>query len=96
MPRKRRIPKTRRRRDVLTHAESWELRWGCFAPPRQFADEEDRQENWRAHRDALLAAERPGEKPSAYWRYDVPSEEWSAHFEAERREIQAVLAVLNG
>jgi hypothetical protein len=75
MPRKRRMPKTRRRRDVLTMAERHELAWGCFAPPRCFVDEGDRADNWAFHRAALLAECRAGHRPSAFWKYDVQPED---------------------
>lgn len=70
----RKTTSTRRRRDTLTTAEDFELLAQCTAPPRHFVDEQDRRECWEEHKHELLAACRPGRRPSAWWAYDQPPE----------------------
>jgi hypothetical protein len=37
-----------------------------------FDSDEERRDAWAIHRDALLAGERPGRRPRAWWQYESP------------------------
>jgi hypothetical protein len=76
MPAKRRIAKGRRRLDVLTLGESFELMAQCSARTRHFQSERERREAWLLHRDELLSRTAScRRRPSAWWAYDVAPED---------------------
>src|SRR3954447_18569012 len=70
MPVKRRVLKARDR--TLGLMERWSLELGEDERRPAFANEEERRAAWEYHREALLARERPGSRPRAWWEYDAP------------------------
>lgn len=72
MPRRLRSGKARR--DQLDRPQRTELRTGRSQRGPDgpaFADEDDRRAAWDEHREELLAASKPGERPWAYFAYDL-------------------------
>src|SRR4051794_26432842 len=70
MPVKRRIQKSRDR--TLGLMERWSLELGDDERRPAFASDAERRATWEYHREAMLADERPGRRPQAWWDYDAP------------------------
>src|SRR3954453_2700153 len=70
MPVKRRIQKSRDR--TLGLMERWSLELGDDDRRPAFNSDAERRAAWEYHREALLARERPGSRPRAWWEYDAP------------------------
>ena len=68
MPVKRRLAKAKDRR--LQAPQRWSLLFGEDQYRPAFPNEAARCEAWLVHRDALLACQRAGTRPRAWWQYE--------------------------
>jgi hypothetical protein len=59
-----------RHRRELTFEEEQDLRYGG---PRAFASEEERRAAWQRCRNQMMATDRYGKRPAAWWDYDAPA-----------------------
>jgi hypothetical protein len=91
------------RRGRLNHERAMVLQYGPDPRWDAFRDEEEYREAWARHRERLLAGDRHGRRPMAWWRFEAPpslkypgyDRERSVLYEAgllgeeERRELVA-------
>lgn len=76
MPRINRRRPVRIQKGLKAGSPGWmQLAWGCSVGPSPFATREAEKESWFEHREALLASSEasggPGQRPSAFWRYEL-------------------------
>jgi hypothetical protein len=66
---------------VLDSAQELELLIGAGGKPSHFADDEEAEAAWQAHRDDLLEKCPAGKRPWGWWRFDCPKPWGSWHWE---------------
>jgi hypothetical protein len=64
-----RLRRARQQQNKLTHNQRFELILGQ-AGKSHFASDAERKQAWREHRDELLAAVNPTQRPWGYWQYE--------------------------